>query len=124
MNKLVFVVLVSMMFASNVHAKGVKGGSLKGATGSKPAAAQQKKADTTNQPNQAAPAQSPASNANPASASAANAPAQSPSLLQSAMPALVGGAVGSYVGSKLAEDGKTESVSEEKINKDEQILKP
>ncbi|MXS77607.1 hypothetical protein ABF87_06435 [Nitrosomonas sp. JL21] len=117
-----------MMFASSVHAKGIKGGSLKGSTGSKPAAAQQKKTDTTNQAkpaSQAAPAQSSASSANPASAPAANASAQSPSLLQSAMPALVGGAVGSYVGSKLADDGKNESVSEEnKESKDGQILKP
>ncbi len=122
MNKLIFVVLVSMMCAGSVHAKSVKGGSLKGSTGSKPAAAQQKKATTNNQSNQAAPAPTSANSANPASAPAANAPAQSPSLLQSAMPALVGGAVGSYVGSKLADDGKNAAVSEE--NKEEQILKP
>ena len=116
MNKLIFVVLVSMMCAGSVHAKSVKGGSLKGSTGSKPAAAQQKKATTNNQSNQAAPAPTSANSANPASAPAANAP------VQSAMPALVGGAVGSYVGSKLADDGKNAAVSEE--NKEEQILKP
>ncbi len=111
MKKIVLIVLVSMMFASNLYAKGVKGGALKGSTGSKPAAAQQqKKADVTNQ---AAPAPAP------------NAQAQNPSLLQSAMPALVGGAVGSYVGSKLADDGNTEkSVEENKEKKEDQILKP
>lgn len=32
-------------------------------------------------------------------------------MLQSVMPALVGGAVGSYVGSKLADDGNTEKTA-------------
>ena len=99
------------MFSSNLYAKKAKGGVSKGTFGSKPAATQQQKAATPAQPAQ------PAANANPAAAGAANASAQNPSLLQSAMPALVGGAVGSYIGSKLAGDGETEKSAEEVAEK-------
>ncbi|MBA3754815.1 MAG: hypothetical protein H0X02_00655 [Nitrosomonas sp.] len=101
MKKILFVVLVSMMFSSNLYAKKAKSNASKGTLSSKSAVTQQKKTDTPNQP---APTQAPA----------ASVPTQNPSLLQSAMPALVGGAVGSYVGSKLADDGGTEKSAEEK----------
>ena len=108
MRKILFVVLVSMMFSSNLYAKKAKSSGSKGTLSSKSAVTQQKKADAPS----------------PAAAPAANAPAQNPSLLQSVMPALVGGAVGSYVGSKLADDGETEkAVAEKAEKKDEHPLR-
>ncbi|MBP6057187.1 MAG: hypothetical protein KA524_01975 [Nitrosomonas sp.] len=107
MRKILFVVLVSMMFSSNLYAKKAKSSASKGTLSSKSAVTQPKKTDTPNQP---APTQASAAGSN----AAANAPTQNPSLLQSVMPALVGGAVGSYVGSKLADDGSTEKSTEEK----------
>lgn len=101
---LVFVIFVSMVFANNLYAKGAKSSSSKSSLSSKSAVSK-----------------APAANSNAAAAPAANATAQKPSLLQSAMPALVGGAVGSYMGSKLAEGGNAENSAEEKDN---QILKP
>ncbi|WP_297325915.1 hypothetical protein [Nitrosomonas sp.] len=122
MKKLLFVILVSMVFSNNLYAKPGKSSGSKGSFGSKPAATQQKKADT---PSQAAPSPSPAAaGSNAAPAPAANAPAQSPSLMQSVMPALVGGAVGSYVGSKLADDGSSEKPVEGNEEKKEGQLKP
>ena len=116
MKKLLFVVLVSMMFSNNLYAKKAKSSGSKGTLSSKSAVAPQKK---TNAPNQAPAAQAPATNSN----AAASAPAQNPSLLQSVMPALVGGAVGSYIGSKLADDGETEkAVAEKAEKKDEHPL--
>ena len=115
MRKILFAVLVSMIFASNaVYAIGGKCSASKGSFGSKSAPAQQKK---TAAPNQAAPAAAPAANSN-----AAAAPAKNPSLLQSAMPALVGAAAGSYIGSKLAEDGNAEKAAENAEKKEDQFL--
>ena len=123
MKKLLFVVLISLVLANNLYAKGSKGskGSMSKAPASSKPAAQQKQASTPNQSAQAQPAQ--AANAN-APAAAPNAPAQNPSLLQSAMPALVGGAAGSYIGSKLASDGSDAKAAEENAEKkEEQFLK-
>ena len=120
MKKLLFIALVSMMFSNNIYAKKAKSSGSKGTLSSKSAVAPQKKTDA---PNQAPAAQAPATNSNAAAAPAASAPAQNPSLLQSVMPALVGGAVGSYVGSKLADDGTTEkAVAEKAEKKDEHPL--
>lgn len=105
---LVFFIFASMVFTNNLYAKGAKSSASKSSLSSKSAVSK-----------------APAANSNAAAAPAANAPAQKPSLLQSAMPALVGGAVGSYMGSKLAEGGNAEKSAEEKENKkDDQILKP
>lgn len=123
MKKLLFAVFISLVLANNLYAKGSKGskGSVSKAPVSSKPAAQQKQANTSNQPAPAQPAQ--AANAN-APAAAPNAQAQSPSLLQSAMPALVGGAAGSYIGSKLASDGEDAKAAEESAEKkDEQFLK-
>ena len=120
MKKLLFAVFISLVLANNLYAKGSKGskGSVSKAPVSSKPVAQQKQANTPNQP---APAQ--AANAN-APAAAPNAQAQNPSLLQSAMPALVGGAAGSYIGSKLASDGEDAKAAEESAEKkDEQFLK-
>lgn len=122
MRRLLFVVLVAMVFPNNLYAKPGKSGGSKSSFGSKSAATQQKKADM---PNQSASSPSPAAaGSNAASAPAASAPAQSPSLMQSVMPALVGGAVGSYVGSKLADDGSSEKPTEGNEEKKEGQLKP
>lgn len=121
MKRLLFVVLVAMVFSNNLYAKPGKSSGSKGSFGSKPATTQQKKADA---PNQSAPSPSPAAaGSNAASAPAANAPAN-PSLMQSVMPALVGGAAGSYIGSKLADDGSSEKPVEGTEEKKEGQLKP
>jgi len=113
---------IKTIFSINLYEKQGKCGGSKGYFGSRPAATQQKKTDT---PSQAAPSPSPAAaGSNAAPAPAANAPAQSPSLMQSVMPALVGGAVGSYVGSKLADDGSSEKPVEGNEEKKEGQLKP
>ncbi len=122
MKRLLFVVLVAMVFSNNLYAKPGKSSGSKGSFGSKPATTQQKKADA---PNQSAPSPSPAAaGSNAASAPAANAPAQNPSVMQSVMPALVGGAAGSYIGSKLADDGSSEKPAEGNEEKKEGQLKP
>ncbi|MCO6427701.1 hypothetical protein [Nitrosomonas communis] len=140
MKKLLFAVLVSMVFANHLYAKGGKSSASKGTFSSKsskpsssqPATTTQKKADTQNQP---APAPAQAQNtapSTPASATSANtapaapnAAAGNPSLLQSVMPALVGGAVGSYVGSKLADDGDNEKSAEgNEAKKEAELLNP
>ncbi len=45
-------------------------------------------------------------------------------MLQSVMPALVGGAVGSYVGSKLADGGDNENSEEKEAKKENELLNP
>ena len=116
MKKIIFIILISMMFSSNLYAKKAKSGASKSTLGSKPVATQQQKTATPNQPTPAATANTAPNQ--PASATNANAaPAQNPSMLQSVMPALVGGAVGSYVGSKLAADGEAEKSAEEASEK-------
>lgn len=128
MKKLLLAVLVTMMFVPNVYAKKNKGSISKAPSKSQPAAAAPQKQTSTQNQSAPAPAQAQAANPNPAqpaAAAAPNAAAQSPSLMQSVMPALVGGAAGSYIGSKLAEDsGNNAKAAEENAEKkDEQFLK-
>ncbi|MGZ0020623.1 hypothetical protein [Nitrosomonas sp. wSCUT-2] len=114
MKKILLLIIVSLMFSTNVYAKKAKGSSGKGGFSAKSAPAQTNKTMTP----AAKSAPAPAANA----AAPAAAAAQKPSLLQSAMPALVGGAVGSYVGSKLASDGEAESAVSEAEKKEDHPL--
>ncbi|MBX3616208.1 hypothetical protein [Nitrosomonas sp.] len=113
MKKILLLIIISLMFSTNVYAKKAKGGVGKGGLSAKSAPAQTNK--TPAPAAKSAPAHAPAANT---AVPAANASAQKPSLLQSAMPALVGGAVGSYVGSKLASDGETDNTAVEAEKKD------
>jgi hypothetical protein len=126
MKKLLLAVLITVMFAPNVYAKKNKGSVSKAPAKSQPAVAAPQKQTSTQNQSAPAPAQAQAANPNPSQPAAApNAVAQSPSLMQSVMPALVGGAVGSYVGNKLAGDGGEHAkVAEENAEKkEEQFLK-
>ena len=113
MKKILLLIIVSLMFSTNVYAKKAKGSSGKGGFSAKSAPAQTNKTMTPATKSAPAPA---------ANAAAPAAAAQKPSLLQSAMPALVGGAVGSYVGSKLASDGEAESAVSEAEKKEDHPL--
>jgi len=115
MKKILFIILISMIFSSNVYANKAKSSASKGTFGSKAAATQQQKSVAPSKPASAQAA--PAASTNSTAPTTANAPAKNPSLLQSAMPALVGGAVGSYVGSKLAGDGGENERSAEVVDK-------
>lgn len=114
MKKILLLIIVSLMFSTNVYAKKAKGGAGKGGFSAKSAPAQTNKS--------LAPAANKSAPVANAAAPAANAPAQNPSLLQSAMPALVGGAVGSYIGSKLASDGEADSAMAKEEKKEDHPL--
>lgn len=139
MRRLLFAILVSMMLANSLYAKGGKGSVSKGAftskqSSSQPATTQQKRTDTPNHSTSAQaqdtahskPAPLPATGSSASTpTSTPNAPAGNPSFLQSVMPALVGGAVGSYVGSKLANEGDNEKPAEgNEAKKEEEHLMP
>lgn len=117
MKKILLLIIISLMFSTNVYAKKAKGGVGKGGFSAKSAPAPTNK--TATPAVKSAPAQAPAANA---AAPAANASAQKPSLLQSAMPALVGAAAGSYIGSKLANDDQADSAAAEAEKKEDHPL--
>ena len=117
MKKILLLIIISLMFSTNVYAKKAKGGAGKGSFGTKSAPAPTNK--TAAPAAKSVPAQAPAANA---AAPAANASTQKPSLLQSAMPALAGAAAGSYIGSKLAGDGEADSAAAEAEKKEDHPL--